>query len=340
MAVGLRELLSRGLYYSGVSRLLAGFPQQDLLVVLNYHRIGDPSSDLFDPGVFSATAGEFEDQVRFLKRSFPPVTLEEALAYLDGKAPDRRPRCRTLITFDDGYLDNYEAAYPILRAHGVQGVFFLATGIAGSSHVPWWDEVAYIMKTARRRKFDLRYPAPLAVDLDTQLFAAALRNVLQLYKRPENTDGQLFLAELRESAQGDEPPKSVRRFLNWDEAREMIQGGMAIGSHTHSHHVLSQLEPDRQREELALSYAILAAQLGKPPTALAYPVGNRNSYSPQTQRLAGETGYRAAFSFHGGTNRAGTTNRFDIKRVGVDGQSRARFRVQAAVCGCTGRHWP
>jgi peptidoglycan/xylan/chitin deacetylase (PgdA/CDA1 family) len=73
-----------------------------------------------------------------------------------------------LITFDDGYLDNYEIAFPILRSHVVQGVFFLATSMVGSCQVPWWDHIAYLMKTARRRRFSLRYPADLAVDIDRE----------------------------------------------------------------------------------------------------------------------------------------------------------------------------
>ena len=78
-----------------------------------------------------------------------------------------------MITFDDGYLDNYEIAYPILRSHGAQGVFFLATGMVGSCEIPWWDRIAYLVKTARKRQFTLHYPADLAVDLDKMAWKRA-----------------------------------------------------------------------------------------------------------------------------------------------------------------------
>jgi peptidoglycan/xylan/chitin deacetylase (PgdA/CDA1 family) len=120
----------------------------------------------------------------------------------------------------------------------------------------------------------------------------------------------------------------------------MIGAGMAIGSHTHSHHVLSQLGPEHQRQELAQSRALLKEQLGIEAEALAYPVGITTSFSDQTQQLARETGYRAAFSFHGGTNLPGMTRRYDVKRVGVGDQSWPRFRVQAAICRVTGNYWP
>jgi len=104
-------------------------------------------------------------------------------------------------------LDNYEIAYPILRSHGVQGVFFLVTGTVGSSHIPWWDRIAYLVKTARRRRFSLRFPADLTVDLDKNGLTASLHTILKLYKRPENSDPARFLAELAEAAQGEEPPE-------------------------------------------------------------------------------------------------------------------------------------
>jgi peptidoglycan/xylan/chitin deacetylase (PgdA/CDA1 family) len=120
----------------------------------------------------------------------------------------------------------------------------------------------------------------------------------------------------------------------------MRKGGMAIGSHTHSHTVLSQLGPERQYEELSKSRASLKENLGVGADVLAYPVGARTSFTGETQRLAQEAGYRAAFSFYGGTNFPGKTSPYDVKRIGVGDQSWSRFRVQTSVCSFTGKYWP
>jgi peptidoglycan/xylan/chitin deacetylase (PgdA/CDA1 family) len=337
---GKRELLARGLHWSGASFLLSQLPARDSLLVLNYHRIGNPEDDLFDPGVFSATADQFNNQISYLKRHVSLVTLEEALAFVDGSLKEKACRCRALITFDDGYLDNYNIAYPILQSHGAQAVFFLATSMVGSCQVPWWDHIAYLVKTARRRKFSLRYPVDLTVDIDRNGLTESLTAVLRSYKKPENSDQARFLRELADETKGEDPPEKLRRFLNWDEAKEMILGGMAIGSHTHSHHVLSQLEPEQQRQELAQSRSILRENLGMDADAIAYPVGGRDSFTGLTQTLAHKVGYRAAFSFYGGTNMPGTISPYDLKRIAIGGQSWSRFRVQAAVCRATGRYWP
>ncbi|MCC6538387.1 MAG: polysaccharide deacetylase family protein [Bryobacterales bacterium] len=335
-----REMLARGLWWSGAAPVISRLPGTESLLILNYHRIGNAQEDQYDPGVFSGTAEQLDAQVAFLKRCVRVVTLEEAVAWTQGKADARGGPCRALITFDDGYLDNYQLAFPVLRSHGVQGLFFLCSGIVGSGHVPFWDYTAFVVKSARRRRFQLRYPVAQDVDIDATGLTLALRQVLNLYKRPDNTDGARFLAELAEACQGDTPGGAERRFLNWEEAREMLAGGMALGSHTHSHPVLSQLGVDAQREELVRSRAVLEKNLGATIDTLAYPVGGQTSFTEDTQRLAAEAGYRAAFSYYGGTNRPGRVTPFNLKRVGVGEQSFDRFRVAVSMHRWRASFWP
>ncbi len=340
MLRGKRELIASGLLWSGASSILGRLPASDSLLVLNYHRIGNAAEDPFDPELFNATGDEFEQQIAYLKRNTSVVTLEEAIAFIEGSETKSRPRFRVLITFDDGYLDNYSLAFPILRSHSVPAVFFLATGIVGSCYVPWWDHIAYLMKSARQRRFSLCYPAELEVDIDATGVRKALESVLMLYKSPQNIDPARFIQDIKDAAKGDDPPRAMRRFLNWDEAREMIAAGMAIGSHTHSHPVLSQLSPEAQCSELHQSRQLLRTHLQIEADALAYPVGLTDSFSTATQKCAQEAGYRVAFSYYGGTNLPGSIPRYDVKRIAVGYQSWRRFRVQTNVCRITGNYWP
>ncbi len=336
---GKRELLARFINASGIAFLLEHLPPRDSLVVLNYHRIGNPDESPFDPGMFSATAEELDDQVRHLKRRMSMVTLEEALAFIDGNNRHGKRTCRVLLTFDDGYLDNYQIAFPILRAHGVQGVFFLPTAFVGADQLPWWDVIAYMVRTAAQRRFALRYPVEREFDLDQGL-ARGLRGILALYKRADTTDSDRFLDELQQACGGKRPSNADRCFLNWDEAREMVGGGMAVGSHTHTHQVLSQLAADKQLQELERSRALLSERLGVSVDTLAYPVGHPSSFTNDTQSAAKTAGYRAAFSFYGGANFPRQTHRYNVLRLGVSNPSRSRFRVQTAIARRTGHYWP
>lgn len=157
---GKRELIARGIAGSGALFLSSLLPAKDSLLVLNHHRIGNSADDDFDPGVFSATPEELDQQIALLKRRFTLVTLEEAIQFANSNGKPASGRCRVLFTFDDGYLDNYTNAFPVLQSHGVQGVFFLCTSLVGSNYVPWWDRIAYITKTSKLPRFELRYPGP------------------------------------------------------------------------------------------------------------------------------------------------------------------------------------
>lgn len=340
-AKGQRERLARVMSMSGIASLSSLLPARDSLLVLTYHRIGDAETDPWDPAIISATADDFDEQVAYLNRKRALVTLDEALAFVDGSDKDKSNRCRVLITFDDGYLDNYQIAFPILKSHGAQGVFFLCSNIVGSGHVPWWDHIAYLVKCGARKKFSLHFPQELDVDIERNGLGESLRNILNLYKTPENIDLERFIDELKEAVDGKDLPANMRRFLTWDEAREMLAGGMAIGAHTHTHPMLSKLSGNEQRRELTLSRDIIDEKLGIKVDSLAYPFGSRTAFTSETEQIAAEVGFRGAFSYYGNmTNQRPNLERYNLKRVTVGSQSWTRMKVQTQVARVSGVFWP
>ena len=340
----IEERLARWIHRTGLPSLLGKLPQRNALVVINYHRVGDAERTPYDPGVFSADATEFRAQMEFVARHMAPLTLAESLAYLQDPAQRHGSgRCRALITFDDGYLDNFEVAFPILREVGLQGVFFLPTSLVGSAEIPWWDVIAFIVKSARRRAFQLTYPRAARFDLDVDGLGNVLREVLNLYKQPEMLDADRFVGELEAACQGRRPEegKAERCFMSWDEAAKMARGGMAIGAHTHTHRLLGRLPESEQRDELATSRRILRERVNVEAETIAYPVGQPSSFTSRTKALAAEAGYRAGFSFYGGINGGShPVDPFDVRRVGADAQSVERFCVQTAAAATLGSWWP
>lgn len=341
-AAGKKEKLARWIHLTGVTSLVSRFPQRNSLLVINYHRVGDSDATPYDPAVFSADAADFRAQMEFLQRHLAPVTLAEALAFLDEPSrPHQSGRCRALLTFDDGYRDNYEIAFPILRELGMQAVFFLPTSFIGTAEIPWWDQIAYIVKGARRRVFTLTYPHPRQFNLDASGLRNVLREVLNLYKTPEMLDSDRFLAELEAACEGKRPDGGDRCFMSWGNAAEMARGGMAIGAHTHTHRLLGRLSAAEQVEELEAPRRLLREKALVEADTIAYPVGARTSFTDETKTLTRQAGYRAGFSFYGGINEAGQPiDRYDVRRVGVDAQSLERFRVQTMLAAMAGRWWP
>jgi peptidoglycan/xylan/chitin deacetylase (PgdA/CDA1 family) len=337
MRLAKRELAAQMCAATGFTRVLESVPMRPLLMVLNYHRIGDATQTPYDSGIFSATAEEFDAQIAYLKRRFYLTSLEEARGVVAGGVP---PGTSVLITFDDGYLDNYTLAFPILRSHNVQGVFFLPTAFVGTGKLPWWDVIAYIVKHSRKKVIRLQYPEVVAFDLERDSLPQVIMRILRFYKRSPMEERERFVSALEKACESSRPQDNAERcFLSWDEAREMQQAGMAFGSHTHTHQILSKLSPEQAQEELRQSREILESQLNRPIDMLAFPGGRRDTFSAETREMLESAGYRAAFSFYGGPNLPGEIRPFDIRRYGIDGQSHARFRLQTAVRASTGTRW-
>ena len=334
-----REIAALTCAASGITSALELTFKRRLLMVLTYHRIGDAAKTPYDSGTFSATAEQFDAQIAHLKRRYHIVGLEEACEIVAGRHAPKG--ASILITFDDGYLDNYTLAFQILRSHNVPACFFLPTAFVGTGTVPWWDVIAYIIKQSRNSIIRLQYPQPVTFNLERVGLSQAIVQILGLYKSPETQDKGRFLFGLEDGCDTQRPqPGSHRRFLSWDEAREMQQAGMAFGSHTHTHEILSKLPPDQQEKELRVSREIMEEQLARPISVMAYPVGARDTFSREnTMRLLERTGYSAAFSFYGGLNLPGETCQFDVRRNGVTCQSHPHFRLQTAIRTLKGSRW-
>ena len=338
MIRGKREFVAAACAATGATWLLERLPRQPVLMILNYHRIGDADATQYDSGMFSCTAAEFDWQLTYLKRHFRMTTLDEVLGLLAGDGRLSEPR--VLVTFDDGYIDNYQQAFPLLVRHGVQGVFFLPTAFTGTSRIPWWDAIAYIIKRSRKTRFRIEYPESEEFDLAAEGAARTIMRVLTHYKQPAMRDHDRFVEELERVCESSRPDCVAERcFLDWNEAREMQRGGMGFGSHTHNHEILSKLSSGKQFEELSLSRQILQRELKQDIDTLAYPVGVRHTFSSETVEALRRAKYRAAFSFNSGFNKAGSIEPYDIRRCGVDRPQRRRFRFQTAVGSLTGRVW-
>jgi peptidoglycan/xylan/chitin deacetylase (PgdA/CDA1 family) len=334
---GKREFVARACAAAGITRLLEAMPRQRVLTILNYHRIGNADETPFDSGTFSCTAEQFDWQIEYLKRRYHLTTLEQLLALIDGSTLSEPA---VLITFDDGYIDNYRTAFPILRRHDVQGVFFLPTAFVGTGRLPWWDEIAYIVKRSRNMRICLDFPEPMTFDLARDGVDWCIMHILRVYKQPSMQDHNRFVEALEKACESSRPLGDAERcFLSWDEARQMQEAGMAFGSHTHTHEILSKLPSERQHEEVYVSREILQYELRRNIDTLAYPVGAPDAFSENTVETLRQAGYRAAFSFYGGFNRPGTMRPFDIRRCGIDGQSQARLRLQTALGTFTGSGW-
>lgn len=324
-----RELVARVASRFGLLRTLRQLRTNRGLLVLAYHRVGDPRNCPYNEELYSVTAAGLADHVRLIQRWARITTLDEVTGkHLDGRAPSEP---LVLLTFDDVYRDNYTEALPILRRAGATATFFVPTGLIEQGHVPWWDRIAYAVKHAHVDTCRLDYPDGFELtDLRLDPHRAMVQ-MLRLYKRDADLDKERLVraVEAATGASALADPQRTELFASWAELREMATSGMTLASHTHTHRLLGHLPYSEQREELARSQTLLREQTGVATTAIAYPVGQRGHFNADTRRALRELGYRAGFSHYGGWNRA-VTDPYDIRRVRMDATVDAEL-LHAAV---------
>jgi peptidoglycan/xylan/chitin deacetylase (PgdA/CDA1 family) len=338
MPISKRDRLAGLLSAGGLLRILDLVARRPCLLVVNYHRIGSCEQNRFDDGVFSATADAFREQVRYLRANFEIFGQDELLkAASDGF---RLKRAAVAISFDDGYRDNHEIAFPILRELGVPAFFFIPTEYVDRPRLPWWDRIAFILKTTSVARLRLDDPHPLELDLRQTETEAAILQFLKFFKTAGRYDEETFFGRLEERAEVAVDPSALGQelFMSWDQIQQLRAAGMGIGSHTHSHRILAYLPKDEQQDELSKSKARLESVLGESVETIAYPVGSTQAFTELTKSLARDVGYRAGFSHYGGINRPGRTDCYDIQRNPVDeSETFPLFRARAVLHNLTGK---
>jgi peptidoglycan/xylan/chitin deacetylase (PgdA/CDA1 family) len=287
------------------------------IVGLNYHRIGDGRRSIFDRGLYSATAEGFERQVRWLKANFDVIAPGDVAQVVRSK----RGR-HVLVTFDDGYADNYTAAFPILKSHALPAAFFIATGYIDEPHLPWWDEIAWMVRTSTRSSMEIPGFLAAPVSFDEPEREGAVRALLRTYKKLPDERTTDFLAAIGQATGTGRPPPEVvdlRSFwMTWDMLREMHAAGMTIGGHTVHHPVLSRLTRAEQAEEIAACERRLREELGVAMHAFAYPVGSLDAFNADSRDCLRERGVRTAFSYYGGIRRLSDWDDYDIPRIAIE----------------------
>lgn len=263
--------------------------------VLTYHRIGDGEQRF--PNI---PAPVFAAQMQWLKDHCEVIDPSAMRARVDRADPARPP---VLVTFDDGYKDFHDNAYPILRRLRIPVVVFLPTRFIDEGVPFWWDLIdAALHHTTVRDAPDPDHPG--------RTVALSDRSARRAY-------GRLWKAQLKAVGHPDRTPlldraldalgftrASVpvdRQVMTWDEVRSTMDV-VTYGGHTHNHPIMPRLDEPQLIEEVALCTDRIAAETGRRPQYFAYPSGACNDL---TRRIVGEAGYDLAFTTVEGINTRG-----------------------------------
>ncbi|QDU52387.1 polysaccharide deacetylase family protein [Gimesia panareensis] len=317
-----KELLARALDWTGMNLLARNTPVWNGLIVLNYHRIGDWQNSLFDHDLWSASAEDFEQQLRFLTLNFDLIRIHDLEHVL------KQPRGRyVLITFDDGYRDNYEWAFPLLRAYNSPATFFLTTGFLDDRKMAWWDEISWMVRSASKGTLKAEPWFDLELSLEPEQASQTIKSLLQIYKSLPGEQTADFMNALAEVTGTGRCPAEIadQVWMDWEMVREMSEAGMDLGGHTVNHPVLANHPEETQQHEVSHCKHRIETEINRSISAFSYPVGAQHSFNQLTRECLEQAGYRWGFSYYGGYSSLGDHDPWDLPRIAIESESPAEL---------------
>lgn len=306
----LKKILQGAAYLAGPQRFHEGAPR---LWVLMYHRVLPCDDDRFlaeEPGMV-VTPKTFAMHLDEVRAYFTPMLLSEWVA--KSQAGEALPSRCCAITFDDGWLDNYEYAFPLLEKHQMPATLFAVADKIGTQFQFWPNIIAHLVlkgKIAQLTQepiFAALHAAIPSLGADRESCALAIKFLKrfsdeEIFRALDGLDWQNLVGPMKPA------------LMSWSQLKQMYASGwVEIGSHTCSHRRLTDaLDESQLCYEIKRSQQVLQDQLGSQVNVFCFPNGD---YSSRALCLVKET-YKAAVTTQRGVFRMGQ-NLHEISRIGL-----------------------
>lgn len=329
--MGIRRTIGRLGVHSRLFRLghnarQLAYPE---LRILAYHRVIAPTH-AYDRENVSADLESFEWQMRFIRRNYCVISFAELQSAIN-RAEVLPKRC-AMITFDDGFADNYFNAFPILKELQMPALFNVVTSTIGSERMFWFDRAACLVRSAENGQ-SLRFGEFNLVTKACNRDAGTAALLQFLKDQPDDVRQEhVKLIDKQLRCCMPSPAELASHYpLNWEQILLMSSAGMEFGSHTHTHPILAKLADTNSIDhELRHSRELIERHTGKPCIALAYPEGLDYAFDQRVIDSAGRAGYEFALTSKRGVNRLPLTARHEMERIQIH-HSNDRTLFEASV---------
>lgn len=292
------EPFSTDLFFKSLNRVIdvVAPHKTNRLLILMYHRF---MSD--DGEGFATMQSSFHDHVKFIKRYFTVVALEEYTLLKDSEK--KKIKNPVALTVDDGYRSFYSYAFPILKDSSIPATVYLPVNFIEHGHWMWQDKNKYILQRSEKPQITLEWENHIHVfKVDTfEYLMESLEKAYDLCMKVPLEKRAVFSRSLANAADVVLPEKPIPEFepLTWEEIKEMQRSGIYFGSHTMNHEILTQVDHSVACCELYDSKKYLEDCLGHEIFGFCYPDGR---YNPEIISAVENCGYRYAVTTEGGYN--------------------------------------
>lgn len=307
------------LYYSGILFLIKKIKFNNKAIVLTYHRIL-PYKDRyksFSHNAIMVDTENFNRQIHFLKNNFNILSYEDFSNSLTQQKSFVNSSC--LITFDDGWHDNYVNAFPILKKHDIPALIFPATNYIETNDLFWQEAMGhgfyqlFKLNDDKAKKY-LDNHDLLSLENETEdTILDNIRTYVRELKSLNYAEIDAIFDQLN-NILGHIKFGDIDCYLNWNEITTMSNSKIDFGSHACSHKILTRLNDQELFDELRLSKEILTKSINSEISSIAYPNGD---FDERLEKYTNSAGYKVGFGTQFGAV-SPYDNLLNIKRININ----------------------
>ena len=284
------------LHMGGLCRYFGGI-SGGLGLVFTLHRVRDASDEPFQPNAHLEVTPAFLDRVitRIRKNGLDIVPLDDLIDHLKSGRTDRRVAA---LTLDDGYLDNFEQAYPVFKKHDAPFTIFTMSGFIDREIAPWWIVLEDLVRTNDTLTID--HPSltrSFGCSTTQEKYSTYQTLTQHLTTDISETHQREIIAALVEDHAYDAKELCESIAMNWDQIRQLTQAPLStIGGHTHAHHALARLNETDAKQEIERGLDRIDQETGRRPQHFAFPYGYPSAVSEDAARIIEQAGLISAYT--------------------------------------------
>jgi len=304
--LAIRKLISNIVYYSGLNYIFWKLKNKHILI-LAYHRVLN-LDDRFklDPTLVSASVSNFKKQMEYLSRNYNVISIDQFYSKIG--SPKKNS---VIITFDDGYIDNYTNAYPILKKYNLPATIYLSTNAVDNKEILWWDKVSFMIKNTKESSLIL----PGHVNYDLKNKGKALRRIARDLKELKEEKKLMLIADM-EKILKVKVKRAKNLFLSWNQINEMKKNNISFGAHTVSHPILTNISSKKAEMEIVNSKKLIEKKIKSKVIHFSYPNGHVSDFNNHIISILKKNNFNTSVTYIPGWNKK-STNPYKLNRIFV-----------------------
>lgn len=286
--MSIAKTLSRKILFPSMVRL--GFDRMLLLksktqhAIINFHGVSNVKGKRFNNRHMDSA--EFEKLIIYLKKRYNIISLKELF---DNYRSHKNVSKKTIaLTFDDGYLNNFTVALPILKKHNVPATYYLISESLENANFYVWPDVIDLIQKNTKEDISLtvgtfKYPG---------FYCEKLKMSLTDLMKQSGAEREKHLDEIKEKypvyvSESEKEPELIKMVHKTELETYKNEPLIEYGSHTHLHYNLEHLNLEDCFKEVSVSKQIIENIIKKPVTSLAFPDGSYNADTIANSKKAG-----------------------------------------------------